>query len=217
MAQSLTTSTQQSQSEDVLRTRLRVTPERAGHCAMATQQTDVRAVSQQLKADASDCSDNGTTPCGECHLELRHEDDEHDREYVKNTITNHCLCLVFEEHDCIPEVKGMKEGDLVVVVTVPERTELRSLIRALEAKGANVSVDWLINGTKQGMTTEIDVSTVTANQREALELAIEEGYYETPRNADLSDLAAEMKLSESAISQRLNAAETKLVKAFLDG
>jgi len=184
---------------------------------MATQQTDVRAASQQLKADTTDCSENGTTSCGECHLELTYHDDEHDREYVKNTITNHCLCLVFEQHDCIPEVQGVKGGDLVVVVTVPERKALRSLIADLEAKGASVSVDWLINGTKHGMTTEIDISTVTANQREALELAIEAGYYDTPRDADLSDLATEMELSESAISQRLNAAETKLVKAFLDG
>jgi len=183
---------------------------------MAAQQTDARAVSQQLKADTVTEWQGDTDVCGECHLELTHEHEVGKREYVKNSITTHCLCLVFEQHDCIAEVKGTKGGDLVVVLTVPNRDSLRSLIGALETKGGSVSVDWLINGTKDGTTTEIDISTITSNQREALELAIEAGYYETPRTADLSDLAAEMGLSESAISQRLNAAETKLVKAFLD-
>jgi predicted DNA binding protein len=43
------------------------------------------------------------------------------------------------------------------------------------------------------------------------------GYYEQPRTTDLGAIADELGVSESAVSQRLNNAETKLVEAYLHG
>lgn len=62
----------------------------------------------------------------------------------------------------------------------------------------------------------IDLGRVTAKQWEALELAHDRGYYDRPRDADLSELATELSISKSAVSQRLRAAEATIIDAVID-
>jgi predicted DNA binding protein len=52
-------------------------------------------------------------------------------------------------------------------------------------------------------------------QCEALRAAIEHGYYETPRQIDLSELAAIVDVPRSTLSYRLRRAEARLVKRFV--
>jgi predicted DNA binding protein len=80
--------------------------------------------------------------------------------------------------------------------------------------GATVAVEWLVEDEQRDRTTEVDVTSITSKQREALETALELGYYDSPRGADLGDCAAALDISKSAVSQRLNTAETKLVRSF---
>ena len=54
---------------------------------------------------------------------------------------------------------------------------------------------------------------LTAPQREALLLAYDEGYYETPTRTDLESLAAKLGISRSAVSARLKRAYGNLVEA----
>ena len=63
--------------------------------------------------------------------------------------------------------------------------------------------------------TSVDLSVLTDKQREAVELALREGYYDRPREADLTVLADALDISKSAVSQRLRTAERKLVKSTL--
>jgi len=53
-----------------------------------------------------------------------------------------------------------------------------------------------------------------AEQREALVAAVEHGYYETPRQTALDDLADHLDCPRSTLSYRLRRAESKLAKAF---
>lgn len=64
-------------------------------------------------------------------------------------------------------------------------------------------------------STTVDLSVLTEKQREAVELALREGYYERPREADLAALAGTLDISKSAVSQRLRTAERKLIKSTL--
>lgn len=48
-----------------------------------------------------------------------------------------------------------------------------------------------------------DGSALTDVQRETLRLAVERGYFEVPRQTSLVDLAAELGVSDTAVSQRL--------------
>jgi hypothetical protein len=58
---------------------------------------------------------------------------------------------------------------------------------------------------------------LTAEQREAIELALGRGYFEVPREATLADLAAELGVSQQAISERLRRGTRKVMRAAVDG
>jgi predicted DNA binding protein len=52
-------------------------------------------------------------------------------------------------------------------------------------------------------------------QREALEVAVELGYYDTPREATHTDIAAELDCAPNTASDHLQKGEAKLVRAGL--
>ncbi|WP_254769225.1 helix-turn-helix domain-containing protein [Salinilacihabitans rarus] len=56
---------------------------------------------------------------------------------------------------------------------------------------------------------------LTAEQQEALEAALEYGYFEIPRGISMEDLAAELGISHQALSERLRRAYETLVDAEL--
>lgn len=58
---------------------------------------------------------------------------------------------------------------------------------------------------------------LTERQKRAIELAIEHGYYKTPRKTDLRKLAKLMGVSLSTYEQHLRAAEEKLIPSVLAG
>jgi len=53
-------------------------------------------------------------------------------------------------------------------------------------------------------------------QREAVEVALEAGYYAVPREASRADVAAVLGCAPSTASEHLRKAERRLVRAFLD-
>ncbi|RLM59951.1 helix-turn-helix domain-containing protein, partial [Halorubrum sp. Atlit-26R] len=53
---------------------------------------------------------------------------------------------------------------------------------------------------------------LTDRQREALRIAYERGYFEIPRQASLEDIAAELEISASSVSERLRRAQTELIE-----
>jgi predicted DNA binding protein len=54
-------------------------------------------------------------------------------------------------------------------------------------------------------------------QREVLERAVERGYFETPREVTLDELAEELEVPRSTVSYRLRRATAELVKDFAEG
>ncbi|SEO41156.1 HTH DNA binding domain-containing protein [Halogranum amylolyticum] len=80
--------------------------------------------------------------------------------------------------------------------------------------GVTFRFDHLMDATWAG---EILLSaTLPANQQAALESAIEHGYYETPRDVTLDELAATLGLPRSTLSYRLRKAEARLAKEYAD-
>lgn len=201
-----------------LRARLSITPDFASGCPVVRTNRSIDEFARSLKMEFTDsCRGESDcfSDCGECHAQVTYGSDSEQQEYVKSTVTAHCICPVFEQHDCITEITGVSGDSVIMTVTVQSRDELRSIVTALDGVEATVSVERLVQGGDCSTMTEIDASSITDKQEEALELAVESGYYEKPRRTDLGTLADELGISESAASQRLNAAETKLVKAFL--
>lgn len=80
---------------------------------------------------------------------------------------------------------------------------------------------WLRNGgftlhrlTRDG-EPEPPGDGLTDRQQEALRTAYELGYFEIPRRASLEDVAAELDISASSVSERLRRAQTQLIEATM--
>lgn len=203
-------------SGNPLRAQLAIEPHPDSNCAL-TEGPEMRDVVQRLRVD--DDPDDGEPCCSsfECHVEATSVAKSREgRQYHTSPVEHTCICPVFASNDCISQVKRVEDGRLIVVTTVPDRAALRDIMQDLDAIDANVDVEWLVRSDEPEATTEIDVSDITDKQRRAIETALEMGYYESPRQTDLSAVADRLDISESAASQRLNGAETKLVQALLE-
>lgn len=203
-------------SGNPLRAQLAIEPHTDSNCALA-EGPEMRDVVQQLRVE--DDPDDGEACCSsfECHVEgTSVEGSQEGRQYHTSAVKHACICPVFASGDCISQVKRVENGRLIVVATVPDRGALRDIMRDLDAINANVDVEWLVRSDEPEATTEIDVGDITDKQRHAIETALEMGYYDSPRQTDLSTVADRLDISESAASQRLNGAETKLVQALLE-
>lgn len=208
-----------SSGEQAVRAQLAVEPHSESSCAILNGDSGQEVRSHNLKTPTP-CLDGGCasgdsdpSSCSECHTVV--SDERGDSEYLKSSVHEKCICPVFENHDCIPEIQRVSGRSVIVTLTIRDREEFTELITDLREVGAEISVEWLVTDTPGNKTAEIDVSAITTKQREAMRTAIDLGYYETPRSADLEEVATELSISESAVSQRLNNAETKLVTSFL--
>lgn len=61
-------------------------------------------------------------------------------------------------------------------------------------------------------TVPVDLQRLTATQWNTLKIAYERGYYASPRQADLQTLSELCGVTQSAVSQRLNTAESKIIR-----
>lgn len=102
-----------------------------------------------------------------------------------------------------------------VTVTLPDEQRGQALLTYLadSESDAEFSVDW--TGTEGVGDCTVPISNITPKQWEAATLAVEAGYYDDPKETDLDELARSLGVSASALSQRLNAVERKLMTAFV--
>lgn len=170
----------------------------ANGCPLAGQ--DLDAVRQSVTRSA--LGDRET-----CQVAI---DDDGRGGYRRTPVAEACPCSIFDEHDCISDLESVRDGRLLFSIVVPDREILRSVIGDLRAIGATVSLE-RIRTEVSPADPDIDGVALTEKQREVLALAIESGYYRQPREATLDELATELDVTPSAVSQRLNAVERKLV------
>jgi predicted DNA binding protein len=99
------------------------------------------------------------------------------------------------------------DGTATLSVTAP-RDRLSELADQLEAFGMTFEV--------QHVRQTVDsADLLTQGQREIVTRAVELGYYDTPRDCTLTELAADLGVAKSTASERLHRAEEKVVKEFL--
>lgn len=130
--------------------------------------------------------------------------------YQRTPVEEACPCAIFADHDCISELDHVRDGQVLFSLVVPDREKLRAIVEDLREISRSVSLERIRTGVADGYG-QGDGVALTEKQREALKTAIETGYYDRPREATLEDLAAELDVTPSAVSQRLNGIERKLV------
>ncbi|MFW5965436.1 MAG: helix-turn-helix domain-containing protein [Halodesulfurarchaeum sp.] len=103
-----------------------------------------------------------------------------------------------------------------VTVRVADRDKLGEVVESYGSMGPGVKTITIIDPQQdQSKPLAVDVGHLTEKQWEALRVAHEVGHYSTPRGGQLKEIADELEISKSAVSQRLRAAESKIIPAIL--
>ena len=140
-------------------------------------------------------------------------------------VTKACLCSVensiintFEEYNCLyqpPTVhrQGWEQYSLLAF----NEADIRSLHQDLESdREIDVVSKTGLEETQipHSMLTPVDqlFGALTDRQLAALQLALENGYYEQPRNCSVSDLAEQTTVARATFEEHLRKAENKLIK-----
>lgn len=129
-----------------------------------------------------------------------------------------CACTVMTDWGFIPHLLEVGTDGILIGTHLSDRSEIGDLVADLEAISERVRLKRL---SRQGTESEgdlitIDLASITEKQQEAAMLAVSKGYYETPRETTVDELADELDISKSAVSQRLSAVESKLATAAFD-
>ena len=198
-----------------LRATLEITLPGDAGCSLTEIDSPVMGVRRETKAGNSRGFSPGDSHCHKA-ISVSNGKGGTVQRYEKSRIEPQCICHIFDNYDCVATIDGVRNGALVIEVTVPDRTILRDLVTKLQQQVESVSMQRIVReGSDATGNIEISTCGITDKQREALRVATRLGYYDTPRRTDLGSLAEELEISKSAVSQRLNAVESKLVKALV--
>lgn len=191
-----------------LRVELRVRPAGGRLCPLVDSRDGGSVVDQNVV-----CSDGSCTGGCECRAAVETEEGVG---MVGRTVDAHCVCPVFNAHDCVSTIEAYERGELVVSLWVPSRDQLAEIVEGLRERDAEVELRSITRSAPEadGRQITIEADSITEKQREAIDVAFEAGYYDTPKGADLDDLADELGVSPSAVSQRLSAAESTLLRSL---
>ena len=137
---------------------------------------------------------------------------------LEGEVGDDCLCVTCQETGCAPQVTRITNGTLYVTAYVTSRADVRCLVEGLRELATSVRVASLAISDEMGVAEEVtfDLTTLTAKQREAFELAVRRGYLEDDSDLKLADLASELGISKAALSQRMRSGQAKLIKSVFE-
>ncbi|MFC5366151.1 helix-turn-helix domain-containing protein [Salinirubrum litoreum] len=101
----------------------------------------------------------------------------------------------------------IRDGTATLELTT-SRDRLAAMADQLDAMGLDYHVEWI----KESVDPE---RVLTARQRELVLEAVEAGYYDSPRDCTLTELADDLGLAASTLSETLHRAEGKVVREFV--
>lgn len=90
--------------------------------------------------------------------------------------------------------------------------QISDLVTEFESSGIGVSLQRL--QPYQIRNTPLDA--LTDRQREVLEVAFDSGYYDVPRSGSAKDVASELDLDDSTVSEHLQRGERNLIASVLN-
>ncbi|MFB6133679.1 MAG: helix-turn-helix domain-containing protein [Halanaeroarchaeum sp.] len=158
-------------------------------------------------------------PEGECHCDVTVCRESAEGRCVEvfhhsGEICTNCPGMVFGSYDTVPHFLERTADEFVVQTYLSADHQLSELVQDLRAVSESVRVLRIVSNRDDEIgdqTAEVDLSQLTDKQREAMELAVERGYYESPPAVSLGDLAEAFEVSPSAMSQRLSRAEERVM------
>lgn len=160
----------------------------------------------------------------QCHCDVTVDEGETDPRLVtkhySRDVCFHCPGVVFSSFDCIPRFLRHEEGSFYIRTFAPDAGTIADLVESLREHCRHVRLVRLtdVEGD-EGLfrkVLEVDTTALTPKQRTTLEQAVETGYYDPDREITLTELADQLEISSSALSQRLRRAEATVMRQLLD-
>lgn len=111
----------------------------------------------------------------------------------------------------IREAYGTSD-EWTIEVRFPDREDLSAVADLFDEYGIEVTYD-SISELRDADDTRLN--QLTDAQREAISEAIDQGYYEVPREVTLAELAERLDVTHQALSERLRRAQEKLARKRL--
>ncbi|SFT01273.1 Predicted DNA binding protein, contains HTH domain [Halostagnicola kamekurae] len=127
------------------------------------------------------------------------------------------LSLVLRQ-EAIPNRIVLQNGVFEVVVTARDWDQFRSLADEIQDTLGEFELLSVTQNEEpgepldSGRLTEVLVSKLTDEQLAVLETAYDNGYFDIPRETSATDLAAELDIAQSTVSERLRTAERTLLE-----
>lgn len=153
-----------------------------------------------------------------CQFAVEDDPDESAVFQVNKEVDEDCICRVFCTHGCVPNVEEADSRLFIVSTYVPDREVLTAIIADLKAVSDRVRLLRIVEetgGPDGERSVSFDLRSLTRTQRETLEVAVINGYYDEEVAYTLEDLSAELDVSKSALSRRLSRAEATLVSELV--
>lgn len=200
-----------SQSERDLCVEFELLPAKTCSCPLTGIEGEVIDIRQQLTNDT--CYTDTTVRSVAC--QCRNDRDCAEIVHTESGFQETCPCGVFSALGCIPRFTEISEDCVRIETYLPNREVLTKLVEELRMVVEELHLCRLkrvesVADRETPDSVTLELNELTDKQREAATRAVTAGYYSTPRAVSLGDLAEDLDISKSALSQRLNAVESKL-------
>jgi hypothetical protein len=194
-------------STDACETLLRLEVSTEPGCVLASVDGTVDVIQHNFRGD-------------ECEVVLRRENGDGQETLKGGTIdVAACPLLMMDDYGVTASVTDVTADGFVVDGYVPDDDVVWPLVEDLRAVTKEVSIRKIASAdeihTGSGLH-QVDLDALTEKQREALELAYDEGYFERPRRANQAQLAEGLGISKQAFSRRLARVEENLFGQLLE-
>lgn len=133
--------------------------------------------------------------------------------------TNGCPCECLGEFDSPIHRYLARPGMLELVFHAANYDQLQVVMRELRARFPDLDIRRLVRsptGDGESDTVFVDRAKLTDRQLEILQLAYDRGYFDRPRGANASEIAAELGINQSTVSEHLVAAQRKIFGDVLE-
>ncbi|NGM68193.1 bacterio-opsin activator [Natronolimnobius sp. AArcel1] len=147
------------------------------------------------------------------------QSNEHESVYrFERTAGTDCACEIVEQTGTPLSSVRAQDGALLLSFHTLELEEIAGIVDNLRDRFDGVLVEELSQGPdgESADPVVVDRNELTDRQREILEKAYEMGYFDYPKGANATDVAAELGVARSTFTEHLAAAQTKLMSALLD-
>lgn len=133
--------------------------------------------------------------------------------------TADCPCELLGEYGCPVHRYLAEDGRLTLVFHARDFESLQAVVGALQAEFPPVDVQRLLRPPLEGSPEDrvfVNRGKLTDRQLEVLTRAYEMGYFERPKGANATEVAAELGIAQSTLTEHLVTAQRKLLGDILE-